>query len=58
MVMLLTSCENASPETDAFCVKAQPIYISREDVLTDATARQILGHNLIGLKDCKWMTSE
>jgi hypothetical protein len=37
-----------------FCATAQPIYISKKDVLVDATARDILQHNLTGRKLCGW----
>jgi len=30
---------------DTACKWVQPIYISKDDVLTDGTARQILAHN-------------
>jgi len=33
---------------------AQPIYISKDDVFSDATAREILKHNLTGRKLCGW----
>lgn len=37
-----------------FCATALPIYIDKTDVISDETARQILKHNLIGRKLCKW----
>ena len=37
-----------------FCATAKPIYISRNDVLTDQTAAAILAHNLTGRKLCGW----
>ena len=43
-VLLLASCKNAGPGIDA-CVWSDPIIVSRQDVLTDDTARQILAHN-------------
>lgn len=33
---------------------ARPIYIGAEDQLTDSTARQILMHNELGARLCKW----
>lgn len=38
---------------DATCDWAGPIYVSREDVLTDETARQILSHNRSWSSICK-----
>lgn len=38
----------------AFCDNAYPIYISRQDVLSDTTAREILEHNKTGQKLCDW----
>lgn len=45
--LLLTACATSGPATvvDAGCYWTRPIYIGREDVLTDETARQILVHN-------------
>lgn len=46
--LLLTACATSGPATevvDAGCYWTRPIYISREDILTDETARQILVHN-------------
>lgn len=40
---LLTSCESVGPATE--CAWVRPIYISKDDVLTEGTARAILGHN-------------
>lgn len=40
---LLTSCTNAGSGTS--CAWMRPIYISKDDVLTEGTARAILGHN-------------
>lgn len=37
-----------------FCATAKPIYISKADTISDATARQILQHNLTGRKLCGW----
>lgn len=41
----------AKPE---FCTTALPIYIGKDDKITDATARQILQHNKTGRRLCKW----
>lgn len=37
-----------------YCATAKPIYISKVDQISDATARQILEHNLTGRKLCGW----
>ena len=58
--LCLTSCAlngAASPEPGAetFCQIAEPILIDAiNDKLTPETARNILEHNKIGRKLCKW----
>lgn len=37
-----------------YCTPWRPIYISTQDVLTDATARAILAHDETGAKLCGW----
>lgn len=37
-----------------FCATAAAIYINESDDISDATARQILAHNKIGVKLCGW----
>ncbi len=37
---------------DTACDWARPIYVSKTDVLSDDTARQILAHNTAGAKNC------
>lgn len=37
-----------------FCTNALPIYVKKDDVISDATARQILQHNKLGRKLCGW----
>ncbi len=44
MGLLLMSCAGTGPEGN-FCDIAEPIYIDCDDVISDATARQILSHN-------------
>lgn len=64
---LLTACAVTGPETepepqivtrtrtvDTGCDWTKPIYVSKADVLTDATAAAILAHNLAGAKQCGW----
>lgn len=45
VLLLLTGCWTSGPVTDGACGWVKPVYISRNDVLTDETARQILVHN-------------
>jgi len=51
---LLTACAGGGAETKGFCATAKPIMVSRSDILTDGTARQILAHNEYGEKVCAW----
>lgn len=37
-----------------FCLLAEPIRPSVDDVLTEGTAQQILVHNNIGAAHCSW----
>ena len=50
---LLAGCAIGGPGTDP-CGAWRPIYVSRADVLTDGTARQILSHNEAGRRICGW----
>ena len=50
---LLTACASG-PATNGVCAVSKPIMVSRSDVLTDGTARQILAHNEYGAKVCAW----
>ena len=55
--LLLTSCSLTGRETkvkvvDTSCDWIRPIYISKHDMLTSATARQILVHNKQWKKIC------
>jgi hypothetical protein len=52
-LILASGCANRGPVTN-FCQIAEPILISRQDVLTDGTARQILAHNEVGKAVCGW----
>jgi hypothetical protein len=42
---------------DTACDWTKPIYVSKGDVLSDDTAREILAHNLAGAKQCGWKPS-
>ncbi|MBZ6620048.1 hypothetical protein FMJ55_24035 [Klebsiella pneumoniae] len=37
-----------------FCDGANPIYISKDDALTEETEREILIHNTLGERICDW----
>ncbi|PZP83900.1 MAG: hypothetical protein DI582_10080 [Azospirillum brasilense] len=54
MAMLLSACAMTGRVTDSFCAIGRPIYISKQDVLTDGTARQIFDHNEVGKSLCRW----
>lgn len=63
MALLVNACALdgygiESARKSDFCAIARPIYISRADVLTDGTAREILNHNEKGELFCGWKTSE
>jgi len=52
-LLLLGGCAETGSGTDA-CGPWRPILVSRGDVLTDGTARQILAHNETGRRLCGW----
>lgn len=57
MALLLTGCVTPGPETkivDTACAWTKPIYVSKSDILTDGTARQIVAHNETGAAICDW----
>lgn len=64
LAMLSASCATTGPSSpelptqvrivDTGCDWTRPIYIAREDVLTDSTARTILTHNQTGARLCGW----
>ncbi|KEP94111.1 hypothetical protein GJ36_05000 [Pasteurella multocida] len=53
-VFVLTGCVNNYTSQVLFCDIAEPILISGNDTLTDETAREILKHNLVGRRLCRW----
>lgn len=53
-IMLLSACAPSGAGSDSFCAVAKPIYIEDADMFTEATAREILAHNLTGEKICGW----
>lgn len=52
-LMLLSGCASGGAGIDA-CGPWRPILVSRSDVLTENTARQILAHNEAGARLCRW----
>jgi len=54
MASLLSSCAKTGADS---CLVFNPVYISKEDALTDATARQILSNNESGHTVCDWQYS-
>jgi hypothetical protein len=43
-----------NPLTRSDCDWAQPIKLSRQDVLTRQTKEQIAAHNEVGARLCRW----
>jgi hypothetical protein len=54
LLILLPSCSHGGGGTNSACIPWRPILVSRADVLTQDTARAILGHNLTGERLCGW----
>lgn len=54
MAILLPACAGGGHVTDPGCATWRPIFISRADVLTPETARQVLAHNEAGARVCGW----
>lgn len=52
VAVLLTGCATSGVAT-SYCDISKPVYISKQDVLTDGTARQILQHNETWQRVCK-----
>lgn len=49
LLILLSGCAGSGAATRLeVCGPWQPIYVSKADVLTEGTARQILAHNEVG----------
>jgi hypothetical protein len=53
MAMLLVGCSTSGPVTNNYCDIVRPIYVSKKDVFTDGTAKQILEHNETWKAICK-----
>lgn len=54
--LMMISLNACATNTDgiSWCDRDSAIMISRDDILTPGTARQILKHNEIGEVICKW----
>lgn len=52
--LLLTGCVIKSQQGLLFCETASPIYLSKEDKLTQESKRQILAHDIVGERVCGW----
>lgn len=58
--LMLTACCTTSgvvTETrivDTGCDWTAPLYVSKDDVLTEETARAVLAHNRAGARICGW----
>lgn len=52
--LLLTGCVTKPQQGLLFCETASPIYLSKEDKLTQESKRQILAHDIIGERVCGW----
>lgn len=44
LMLGVSACAISGPATDS-CAWVKPIYVSKQDVLTDGTVDQILAHN-------------
>ncbi|WP_363798380.1 hypothetical protein ABU614_06715 [Lysobacter firmicutimachus] len=60
LIPLLTACSTTGRVTEATtgCAWTRPIRVSRQDQLTDLTARQILAHNEAGRRLCGWQPNQ
>ena len=56
LILLLGACATGGRATkpEAACLAFKPVYVSRKDVLTDQTARDILANNETGARLCGW----
>lgn len=52
LALIIPACAPSPAPTE--CAWAQPILVSRDDVMTEETARQILTHNETGARVCGW----
>lgn len=52
--LLLSGCATGGRATTDGCEWTRPILVGRDDVLTEATAAEILAHNETGSRICGW----
>ena len=53
-LILLAGCGTSGPVPNDPCGPFRPIYVGKDDVLTEATARDLLAHNRTGATLCNW----
>lgn len=52
---MISGCVIKAPKTGVlFCDGANPIFVSKDDFMTEQTEREILLHNMMGERLCKW----
>ena len=52
-MLAVSACTSVGAGTSDFCTLYKPIYVSKQDVLTDGTVEQILRANEVWEKLCK-----
>ena len=53
-ILCLAGCQSLPHSVHDFCTLGKPILVSKQDVLTDGTAKQIQSHDETGAKLCGW----
>lgn len=53
-LVALYACTTVQTRTHEFCLVSSPILISKQDKLSDTTAKEILEHNKTGAALCGW----
>lgn len=53
-LILLAACATNSAVQSDPCGPFRPIYVGKNDVLTEQTARDLLAHNRTGRELCNW----
>ena len=53
-LILLAGCATSGPVPSDPCGPFRPIYVAKDDVLTEQTARDLLAHNRTGRELCGW----
>lgn len=54
LILPLTGCATIGASKQIMCQAFSPIYVHMGDSLSDATAKEILVHDLTGAKLCGW----